>query len=181
MSIAKNRSTIGTGLFSEEDKVTKIYALADLVAITLAYSSITDTPEEKQRSHKMVWEMINQWLEELAPIKYIPGLVEELGDMVKYKLWEVDQDIGEYSISRLLIDTVVFKEKALTGDMPEVLDALSTVLAARLEHLLEKLGGKVKEGSVIWSILYGENDPNERLLNLISAIAVTLVLATNNP
>lgn len=181
MSLAENRSTTGTGLYVEEDRVMKVYALADLVAITLAYSSITDILEEKQRSRKMVQEMINQWLEELAPIKHIPGLVEELSDTIRYKLWEVDQDIGEYSISRILVDTIVFKEKAFAGERPEVLDALSTVLAARLEHLLEKLGVKIREGTVIWNILYGENDPSERLLNLISAVAVTLVLATNNP
>jgi len=77
---------------------------------------------------------------------------------------------------------LIFKEKALVGDEPEVLEALATVLAARLEYLIEALGGDPRNTVIIHDILYGEKPGSVRIAEevaLAATAATVLTIATN--
>jgi hypothetical protein len=161
-----------------KDSVSKAYTISDIINIALAYYAINEDPGEKDYAKKIIWGSINEWLETIGPLKYIPGLVEEVSVLVKKKLW--DAEISEETLERIIVDTIVFKEEALKGSSPEVLSALSEVLAARAVDLIESLGGKIVPGTLTHEIIYGgENDPEDNLPSIITLIGLTLTLSTN--
>ncbi len=162
----------------EEENKTRIYALSDLMNIALAYYEVSETQEQKEEAKKLIWKLANKWLEEISPLEYIPGLVENIASVLKYKLWDVANELSEEDLGRILIDSIVFKKKALENTENEVLDALTLVLYARAIKLLEALG--VNEPEKLESIksLVEVEDPSEKLINIITLIAVTIALAT---
>lgn len=160
-----------------QDPVSASYALADIVNIALVFHEIAQSEEDKKHAEKIVWSMVNKWLEEVGPLKYLPGLVEELASMIKKKLWE--SNISEDHLTHLLVDTIVFKEKALMGDKPEVLNALAESLAARAEALIEALGGEIVPGTLVYNVIYRVEEPEEKITSIITLIGLALVLSTN--
>ncbi len=160
-----------------QDPVSMSYAISDIVNIALVFHGLTSSEEDRAYAEGIVWEMVNKWLEEAGPLKYVPGLVEEVASTVKKKLWEAD--ISEDLITHLFVDTIVFKEKMLKGDRPEVLNALSESLAARTEAFIEALGGKILPGTMIHEVIYGGGEPEEKISSLITLIGLALVMSTN--
>lgn len=161
-----------------ENKLSRIYTIADLFTIMLAIHNISDK-EDKLHARKQLWALVNMWLEEVSPFNYIPGLVEEVASTIKYRIWDENSEVSDDIIERILVDTAIFKEKALSGEEPEVLDALSIVLVARAEALIEALGGQITEGSIMWKILYKPADPGDKIIDITTLIATVLVIATS--
>ena len=166
-----------TGYMPLNDPVSIAYTVSNIMNIALAYHSMATEPSEKEYAESIVWSMVNKWLEEVGPLKYMPGLVEEVASLVKKKLWEAE--ISEDVLEHLIVDTVIFREKALMGEIPEVLNALAESLAARAEILVEALGGKIVEGTLVSDIIYGDMSPDDKVLLLVSLIGLLLVISTN--
>ncbi len=162
----------------EEEKKTRIYALSDLINIALAYYEVSETQEQKEEAKKLIWKLVNKWLEEISPLEYIPGLVENVASVLKYKLWDVANELSEEDLGRILVDSIVFKKKALENTEHEVLDALAIVLYARANRLLEVLGVNEPEKLEFIKTLVEVEDVSEKLINIVTLIAVTIALAT---
>ncbi len=160
-----------------EDPVSLGYTVSNIVNIAIAYYKITEDPEEKEYAKKIIWSMINEWLEEVAPLRYIPGLIEEIASITKKKLW--DTNIDESILEELLVYSIVFRERALKNEEPEILGALAESLAVRAEILIEELGGRITGGMKTYEIIHGINEPSEKILLLTTLIAILLVLSTN--
>ncbi len=171
------RTTLNNNVLIEEDLVGTAYTISDMIIISLAYHDIVDKPEEKEHAKNIIRSLVTEWLELVAPIKYVPGLVEEVANTINNKLW--DSIVDEEFLERIIVDTLIFKEKALVGDEPEVLEALATVLAARLEYLIEALGGDPRNTVIIYDILYGEKPGSVRIAEEVALAATLLTIATN--
>lgn len=162
-----------------ENKLSRIYSISDLFTIMLALHNINSNKEDKDQVKKQIWALTNMWLEEVSPLSYIPGLVEEVSSIIKYKVWDEKSTLSDEVIERILVDTIIFKEKALSEEEPEVLNALSLVLATRAVELIEALGGYIPRGSTVWKILYEPADPRDKIIDITTLIATTLVISTN--
>lgn len=166
-----------TGYMPLNDPVSIAYTVSNIMNIALAYHSMATSESEKEYAENIVWSMVNKWLEEVGPLRYIPGLVEEVASLVRKKLWEAE--VSEDLLERLIVDTVIFREKALMGEVPEVLNALAESLAARAEILVEALGGRTVKGTLVSEIIYGDMSPEDKVLSLVSLIGLLLVISTN--
>ncbi len=177
MELSYSTSNSMNTLVEEENK-TRIYALSDLINIALAYYEVSETQEQKEEAKKLIWKLANKWLEEVSPLEYIPGLVENVASVLKYKLWDVANELSEEDLGRILVDSIVFKKKALENTEHEVLDALAIVLYARANKLLEVLGVDEPEKLGFIKSLVEVEDVSEKLINIVTLIAVTIALAT---
>jgi hypothetical protein len=163
-----------------EEPISIAYSIADLFTILLAYENISKNDVEKGEARRKIWVLVNKWLETISPLKYIPGLVDEVYGMIKYKIWDVSQYVDDSLIEELIIYTVLFKQKALSNEEPEILEALSEALASRIKLLMRMLGAKIPVNSISWKIIYGKtSDPSDKILDLVTLAATVFVLATN--
>ncbi len=160
-----------------QDPVSLAYTVSDIVNIAISYYRITSDPGEKEYATRIIWNSINEWLEEVAPLRYIPGLVEELASMIKVKIW--DADLDEKLLEEIIVDTVVFKNKVFNDTERKVLQGLADTLTAKIEELIEGLGGEIIVGTQTYDILYGNNEPSEKIQLLTTIAGIALVLATN--
>ncbi len=170
----------GIALEYGKDPVSIAYSIADLFTILLAYENISENDMEKEETKRKMWGLVNKWLETVSPLKYIPGLVDEVYGMIKYKIWDISQYINDSLIEELIIYTILFKQKALGNEEPEVLEALSEALANRIKLLMHVLGAEIPANSTSWKIIHEKtDDPSDKILDLVTLIATVFVLATN--
>jgi hypothetical protein len=163
-----------------EDPISIAYSIADLFTILLAYENISENNMEREVARRKIWGLVNKWLETVSPLKYIPGLVDEVHGMIKYRIWDVSQYVNDSLIEELITYTVLFKQKALSNEEPEVLEALSEALANRIKSLMHILGAEIPVNSISWKIIHGKtSDPADKILDLVTLVATVFVLATN--
>ncbi|WP_440059218.1 hypothetical protein ACSU1N_05370 [Thermogladius sp. 4427co] len=48
--------------------------------------------EERHEAKEIVWRAVTEWVYEIGPLKYYPGLIDELSGLVKKRLWDTDID-----------------------------------------------------------------------------------------
>ncbi|GEM_PF-1673487 len=159
-----------------------LYAVAGLLSIVSTYHDIIEDSFEKERSRMAIRALVDKWLELVSPIQYVNGLTTEVSRIVRRKLWEVIPDLTEDLLEKILVETPVFKSRALANDDPVVLEALADTLAVHTVLLLESLHGTwVNWGNypIIKEIIWGLNDPADRVYKLVSVVALALVLSTN--
>ncbi|RLG83784.1 MAG: hypothetical protein DRO40_03410 [Thermoprotei archaeon] len=159
-----------------------LYAVAGLLSITSAYYDIANNEQEKEEAKYIIKGLIDKWLEKLSPIPYINGLTDELSEIVKRKLWEAVPDITENLFERILVETIIFKNRALAGDDEVVLETLADTLSIHTVLLLESLHGSRIEWRnypVIKSIIWDTTDTCTKIQKLASIVAISLVLSTN--
>jgi len=70
------RVSLKNNVLIEEDLIGTAYTISDMMIISLAYHDIVDKPEEKEHAKNIIRSLVTEWLELVAPIKYVPGLVE---------------------------------------------------------------------------------------------------------
>ena len=169
-------------IISYQETKDLLYAVAGLLSITSAYYDIVNDGQEKERTKYVIKGLIDKWLEKLSPIPYINGLTDELSKIVKRRLWEIIPDITEHLFERILIETVIFKNKALAGDDEIILETLADTLSIHTVLLLENLHGSWIDWSnypVIKDIIWGADDAGTKIQKLASIVAISLVLSTN--
>jgi hypothetical protein len=160
-----------------QDPLSLAYSVSDIVNIALAYYKIAEDPDEKDHARRIIWNSINEWLEEIAPLRYIPGLIEEIASTIKKKLW--DTGIDEKLLEEVFVYPIILRNKLYSDVEPEVLEALADKLSALLEEMIEVLGGNIVPGTQLYDILYGNNEPSDRIHELINLAGLILVLSTN--
>ncbi len=169
-------------IISYQETKDLLYAVAGLLSITSAYHDIVNDIREKKRIKYVIKGLVDKWLETLSPVPYINGLTDELSRIVRRKLWEIIPDITEYLFERILIETIIFKYKALSGDDEIVLETLADTLRMHSILLLESLHGSWIDWNkypVIKDIIWGTDGASTRIQKLASVIAISLVLSTN--
>ncbi len=159
-----------------------VEAIAGLVSIASAYYSIVGSVEEREHAIALIKASLDKWLETIAPLEYIPGLVDELDRLVEKPLWDTIPDLTEDLFEKILVETLVFKKKVLVEDQDVVLEAIADTYRAHTIMLLEVLHG----GEIDWSsyprlsdIMWGTSDPFDVVRRLATVNALAIVLSTN--
>lgn len=151
----------------EIDDEAIIEALGDLVCIYCLYTRLSSAADSED--FERVRRLIDAWIELLGPVKYTPGLVEDLSNSINSKLWNsrVDCDV----LGDLLVSTFLLK----SADPLEVRGERGVVDSYRelVIELLEGLG--YSSNSELVNRVLNSDDPED----LISLAVLSLVLATN--
>ncbi len=154
-------------------------AIASLISIATAYYEITDGD---YHALELINKLVDKWLEHLAPLQYIPGLVNELDNIIEKPFWEIINIVGEDFIERIFVEPIVFKKEIYSIKDAIIKDALAEILASHAAILLEGLAGKnvdFEKYPVISSIFYTTSDPASKITELATMIALAIVLSTN--
>jgi len=171
MSLSATRDLSQHDVITGEDaELAEVEALSDLLTQFLIYYKVASSAEEREYAKRMVWGLVTKWVEMLGPVKYIPGLIDEVSSIVRRKLWDVDEiPIDEL---RELLVTVYLLNKAdvSTYITREDLERISTIV----ETLLTSLG--YCGDSILVEEVLDSLDPS----GLVSLSALAVILATNH-
>lgn len=170
MDVKSTNKSITIESFNEEEvpRLARVEAITDLLATVFAYYKLSPNASEKKHATKIMWSLVNNWLQQLGSVKYINGLVEELASRIKKKLWEID-DLSLDDLKELLILTYIVKEAGPETYSSNELERYSRAIRSFLEKL-----GYVGDSVLIENIL-DSTDPEK----LVSLATLTVVLATN--
>ncbi len=162
-----------------------VEAIAGLLSITTTYYSIVSDYNERQHALSIIRGCIDKWLETIAPLEYIPGLVDELDRIVDKPLWDAIPVLTEGLFEKILVETKVFKEKTLVGSEYDdvVMEAIADTYRVHTILLLESLSNRDIDWSeypVLSSILWSSNDPCDQVRKLATVNALAIVLSLNN-
>ena len=168
-SIHKEQTNIAIGEHEEKPhNLTLVEALSDLLSSILIYHKIVSSNEEKEYAKKTIWYLVNKWLNTLAPIKYIPGLVEEVSRNINKKLW--DQDVVDIELLKeLLITTYILQKSSEDAYSSYELSRYSSLIRG----LLDKLG--YMGGSLLIEDILDSNNPRD-----LAALASTIIVLSTN-
>ncbi|OYT41003.1 MAG: hypothetical protein B6U89_00400 [Desulfurococcales archaeon ex4484_58] len=150
--------------------------LKDVYIILLNYYALTEKQEEREYVKKSIWYLTNKWLEKIAPINYIEGAVDKLSSMIKNKLWE-SNGVTEKILNNILVNTYLCR--GIINDHSIDPEICINELKNDLSLLLEGLGCRRNEIRELEGFIKDTSDVKAKLLNIITIIALTLVLATN--
>lgn len=140
-----------------------IEAISDLINIyTICYRL---SESEREVIINEIWVLTNKWIEIIGSIKYIPGLINELSEYIKTKLW--NSDIECELLSKLFVKTYLIKRgsELSTDEITEYRD-----LVFRLLMKLGYTGSSEFINSLIKTL-----DPE----NLITIAVLSIILSTN--
>jgi len=169
MSFPGSREAVASALSLDfETELESVEALGDLLALFLAYYKLASNPEEREYAKSAIWGLITKWVEQLGPVKYIPGLVDELANSVNIKLWD-SSDLELDEVKRLMTTTYVLKKLAESNAPVEGVEEYSTLV----EKLLAALGYR-NSGALVEEVINTRNPEN-----LIALTTLALILATN--
>jgi len=166
------QSTIEIQEYVGGEKIEMIEAIKDLFTLNLLYYQLTSNIDERKSVEKTLWVLVNKWLEHVSPLKYIPGLAEELGDTITRKIWELN-DLPEELIEDLLVNTYLLKEGYVEVDFAK---KLFIKIRDSIRELVVRLGGDPSKG-VLGELLNGNS--NSEPSDLATIAALTLVVSTN--
>lgn len=147
-----------------------VEGLADAVAIALALHDVGGE-EDRELARAAIWAAVTAWVEALGPLPYVPGLAEDLGRLVRAKLW--DSGIGGAALREAMVVAGEAKEALALGRCDE---ALIERLESAASGLLGALGSGA--GELLAKRLEGLGC-EEKAAVLTSAIGLALVISTN--
>ncbi len=159
-----------------------LYAIPELISIAASYYAITSDPSEKEYAKNVIRSLVNKWLDIIAPILYIPGLVDELSNLVDKRLWEALPDVTEDLLEKIMVETKMFKELSRQGFVSEtVYNAVKEAYALHTLEFLEALSNKTIEPSryPILAKIIDDVEDQDIIIKLATINAIALVLSTN--
>ncbi|WP_042667501.1 hypothetical protein [Desulfurococcus amylolyticus] len=115
-------------------------------------------------------KLFNEYLEAIAPLEYVPGLAERLGEKLELTLWDVDFDYK--ALERLL--TIIYEIRVYSENIRDRLGELAMLLSyfmAKAGVPLRELGG--------FNGLIGCRDWRERPGLMVTLAVLFLILASN--
>ncbi|ADV64690.1 hypothetical protein [Desulfurococcus mucosus] len=119
-------------------------------------------------------KLFNKYLEAVSPLKYVPGLVERLGERVELRLWDVDFDYE--ALRRLMSLVYEVKDRGNTGS----LEAGVRELAGLVSYFMAKVGVPLRELGGFNGLLgcrgCWTSDPS-----LMATLATVLLILATNP
>lgn len=161
-----------------EEKLVLANAIADLLSILTTYHDMIDDEAERDRIRKYIAELIYKWLEIIAPIQYVPGLLDELSNLVRKPFTEIYSVLSEDFMAETITLTVVAKEKAFKSSEDEA-RIYSIYLENRARALLNALhGGKVNFNKYrVLRRIFGLPDGSEKIPYMITVIIQSVILS----
>jgi len=169
MSLPSSREAVASALSLDiETELESVEALGDLLALFLAYYKLAPNQEEREYAKSMIWGLTTKWVEQLGPVKHIPGLVEELANSINIKLWD-SSNLELDEVKRLITTTYALKKLSESNTPVEDVEEYSTLV----EKLLTALGYR-NGGALVEEIISTQNPEN-----LVALTTLALVLATN--
>ncbi|MET1160198.1 MAG: hypothetical protein ABWW65_04495, partial [Thermoprotei archaeon] len=67
------------------DELSLVEAIKDLYDILLVSYVLTDDREVLYEIRENIWFLTNKWIEIIGTTRYIPGLIEKIGSIIKYR------------------------------------------------------------------------------------------------
>jgi len=125
--------------------------------------------EDDEELRETVMRYVDLWIGELAPLDYIDGMAEVVGDQVKVRPWQVFHQIDEDELSETLDYAVRFKRAREFGK--PTMDASD--LEVRIERILRALGVSIES----LSKFEDTRDPNGKTKVLVTALALAIGIA----
>lgn len=146
---------------NNEDYIEAIVELIDLYIACIKLNCF-----EQNESIARIQFLINKWIELIGPVKYIPGLINELTKHIESKLWNTD--LHYELLSRVFLKTYDFRKNTNvpSEEINEFRESASEVLTS--------LG--YRGGSELIDNVINTDDPE----NLITLVVLSIVLSTNN-
>jgi len=169
MSLPGSRETVASALSLDfEAELERVEALSDLLALFLAYYKLAPNTEEREYAKSAIWGLITKWVEQLGPVKHVPGLVEELANGINTKLWD-SSELELDEVKRVITTTYVLKKLAESNTLVEGVEEYGTLVGKLLAAL-----GCSSSGVLVEEIINTRNPEN-----LVALTTLVLVLATN--
>jgi len=169
MSLPSSREAVASALSLDfEAELESVEALSDLLALFLAYYKLTSKPEEREYAKSAIWGLITKWVEQLGPVKHIPGLVEELANSINIKLWD-SSDLELDEVKRVVTATYTLKKLVEHNAPVEGVEEYGVLVG----KLLTALGYR-NSGVLVEEVINTRNPEN-----LVALTVLALVLATN--
>lgn len=140
-----------------------VEAISDLINIYIMCSKLEDS--EQVDIIKRIWFLTNKWVETIGSLKYIPGLISELAESIKTKLWNINID---YELLREVFVKTYLMRRVYKISVKDISEYRELVY-----KLLVNLG--YSGGSLFINNLINSNDPE----NLISLVVLSIILCTN--
>jgi len=154
------------------DELSLIEAIRDLYILALTYHGLATSREHKLEAIKIIWYLTNKWIECLAPIRYVPGVVEKLGTAIKARLWDLEY-IGEDTLSHIIVGTFLLQRLRKALDIDEIASIAESVYES-VKNLVTALSGG--NNDLVDSIFRGGELSVDEVVMLSVA---TMVLSTN--